>query len=151
MQALMRPTLRAVGLKQARFASASALSQASITHLEKRWEKLPEVDRDSLITSLSERQKLPWNQLSEQEKKAAYYVSFGEWGPRKPLYHEGEKRTIFYSVAIGFGVCFALYVGFRASRPSPKTMNKAWQEKSDEYLKSKHANPFHGYSQIQSK
>ncbi|QPG77108.1 hypothetical protein FOA43_004511 [Brettanomyces nanus] len=151
MLGLLRPTVRLVSLKQFRLASTSSLSQASITHLEKRWEKLPDVDRKSLISSLSERQKLPWNQLSQTEKRAAYYVSFGEWGPRKPLYTKESKATIFWATTLGITACVGLYWTFRHFRNVPVTMNREWQEKSDEYLKSKNANPFHGYSQVQSK
>lgn len=152
-QALLRPTLRALTLKQSatRLASTAALSQASIANLENRWEKLPETDRKTVIESLAERQKLPWNQLSAQEKKAAYYISFGEWGPRRPLYNTEEKKSIIWGTALGLFICTALFFGFRHFRTVPVTMNKEWQEKSDEYLKEKHANPFRGYSQVQSK
>lgn len=160
MQALLRPTLRSFGCaKQLRFASAAAaateaapsMSQASITNIEKRWEKLPEVDRKFVITSLSQRQKLPWDTLTTNEKKAAYYISFGEWGPRQPLYSKQETRTIFWGTTLLVGLSIALYLGYRSLRRIPVTMSREWQEKEDEILKERKSNPFHGYSQVQSK
>ena len=150
-QRLLKPNLlKTVSKSQIRLAS-TAISQASISGLDKRWENLPEPEKKTVIDALSERQKLPWDQLTAQEKKAAYYISFGDWGPRRPLYNAAEKRTIFWGTVAGLGICTAVFLGIRHFRNVPKTMHKDWQEKSDEYLKSKHANPFSHYSQVQSK
>lgn len=131
--------------------SASTLTPASITNLQARWEKLPESDKADVITAISERQTLPWNELSLEEKKAAWYISFGEWGPRKPLTSDADVKKIIAGVAIGCAVSFAIFLGYRSQRNVPKTMNKEWQLQSDEYLASKNANPFSTYSQVQSK
>lgn len=112
---------------------------------------MPESDKQQLIASLAEKQKLPWNQLSLEEKKAAWYISFGTWGPRKPMETPEETAKIYKGIFIGFAVSSALFMAYYANRNVPKTMNKEWQEKSDEYLASKNANPFSTYSQVQSK
>lgn len=127
-----------------------ALSSAYVGKLESRWESLPKEDQTTLIEELKTRMELPWQELTADEKKAAYYISFGEWGPRKPLYGPGDKARVFWGVMIGLGAGCALFAGVRAlAAPGPTTLNREWQEKSDEYLKSKNANPFTGYSQIQ--
>lgn len=135
---------------QTRFASTS-ITPAAISNLQGRWEKLPESDKQHLIEALAEKQKLPWNQLSLEEKKAAWYISFGTWGPRRPMETAEETAKIYKGIAIGVAFSAALFLAYYANRNVPKTMNKEWQEKSDEYLASKNANPFSTYSQVQSK
>lgn len=130
---------------------ASALSNATVANLEKRWEDLPEIDQKDIIAKLSSRQSLPWKELTSAEKKAAWYISFGAWGPRKPIHTKEDKIYIFWGTTIGLALCAVFFVGFRSQRNIPKTMNREWQEKSDEILKEKNANPFTGYSQVQSK
>lgn len=136
--------------RQQRHASTT-ITPAAITNLQGRWEKLPESDKQQLIASLAEKQKLPWNQLSLEEKKAAWYISFGTWGPRKPMETPEETAKIYKGIFIGFAVSSVLFMAYYANRNVPKTMNREWQEKSDEYLASKNANPFSTYSQVQSK
>ncbi|KAG7696041.1 hypothetical protein KL951_003566 [Ogataea haglerorum] len=146
---MLRQALKTVPKVQVRYASA--LSQATVSNIQLRWEKLPEEDRKEVIEALAERQKLPWTQLTPEEKKAAFYVSFGEWGPRKPIHSAEDVRYIFWGTFIGIAVTAAGFFYYRSKRYIPKTMNREWQEMSDEYLKSKNANPFSGYSQVQSK
>lgn len=148
--------LRQTALRAVRFQSTVAkaaprpLSNAYVNNLETRWEKLPKEDQTALIDELKARQELPWQELTAAEKKAAYYISFGEWGPRKPLYLPGEKNKIFWGTVGGIFAGVALFAVIRSFAPEkPETFNRSWQEKSDEYLKSKNSNPFTGYSQIQ--
>ena len=134
----------------AKSASSRALSNAHVSSLETRWATLPKSDQTALIDELKARQALPWQELTAAEKKAAYYISFGEWGPRKPLYGPGDKAKIFWGVTIGIVGSVVMFAGIRSlGAPAPESMNRQWQEASDEYLKSKNANPFTGYSQIQ--
>lgn len=131
-------------------AAPKPLSNAYVNKLETRWENLPKEDQTALIDELKARMELPWQELSPAEKKAAYYISFGEWGPRKPLYAPGERSKIFWGTVAGLFAGLGLFAAIRSlSAPLPETMEREWQEKSDEYLKSKNANPFTGYSQIQ--
>ncbi|SGZ58244.1 CIC11C00000000973 [Sungouiella intermedia] len=124
-------------------AAPKPLSNAYVNKLETRWEKLPKEDQTALIDELKARMELPWQELTAAEKKAAYYISFGEWGPRKPLYAPGDKSKIFWGTVAGLVAGVGLFAVIRS------TLEREWQEKTDEYLKSKNANPFTGYSQIQ--
>lgn len=151
---LAKSSLSVAKCQSVRAASTSAsinITPASISNLQGRWEQLPESDKQHLIDALSEKQKLPWNQLSLAEKKATWYISFGTWGPRKPMETPEQIASIYKGVIIGLALSFVLFGGYYSLRYVPKTMNKEWQEKSDEYLASKHANPFSSYSQVQSK
>lgn len=127
-----------------------ALSNAYVGNLESRWGTLPKDDQSALIEELKTRMELPWQELTAGEKKAAYYISFGEWGPRRPLYAPGEKSKVFWGVVGSLIASVGIFAGVRAlGQPAPATLDRKWQEASDEYLKSKNANPFTGHSQIQ--
>lgn len=135
-----------------RFASTHAISNASIVEIEKRWEELPTVDQQEIVSQLAERQKLSWAELTQAEKRAAWYISYGAWGPRRPIHPKGEAGKIATGVFVGLAISGAIFGLIRINSPdAPKTMNREWQEQSDEYLKSKNANPWSTYSQIQSK
>ncbi|GAV48679.1 hypothetical protein ZYGR_0N00830, partial [Zygosaccharomyces rouxii] len=136
----------------ARFAHTAALSKASIVDLPNRWEAMPAPEQHEIVSKLTERQKLSWAQLSETEKQAAWYISYGEWGPRRPVHGKGDASYIAKGVLVGMVASVGLFALLRmGAGDPPKTMNKSWQIKSDEYLKSKNANPWGGYSQVQSK
>ncbi|CEP22506.1 unnamed protein product [Cyberlindnera jadinii] len=134
-----------------RFASTHPVSRAAISELESRWEELPAADQQEIVSQLAERQKLPWAELTEAEKKAAWYISYGAWGPRRPVHPKGESGKIAGGVFLGLFISLSIFFALRANAPAPpKTMNREWQEASDEYLKSKNANPWSNYSQVQS-
>lgn len=145
-------TRQSARLTSVRFASSHPVSKASIVELENRWESLPQVDQQEIVAQLSERQKLPWGELTAAEKKAAWYISYGSWGPRRPVHPKGETGKIFAGVLIGLGLSLSVFFSIRAAAPeAPKTMNREWQEATDEYLRSKNANPWTSFSQVQSK
>lgn len=131
-------------------ASPAPLSPAYVGKLPQRWNAMPQADRAQIIADLKTRMALPWQDLTPAEKKAAYYISFGEWGPRKPLHGPGDAAKVFWGVTGGVVISAALYaIILSFATPDPVSMTREWQEASDEYLKSKNANPFTGYSQIQ--
>lgn len=59
-----------------------ALSTYNLRNIITSWPKLKLEERDQIIDFLQERQILPWTDLSNEEKRACYYISFGQWGPR---------------------------------------------------------------------
>ena len=135
-----------------RFAQTHAISKASIIDLQNRWDGMVTSEQQDIVAKLSERQKLPWSQMNETEQKAAWYISYGEWGPRRPVLNKGDSTFIAKGVIVGLVVSVAMFVAVRQmAQDDPKTMTKEWQLKSDEYLKSVNANPWTSYSQVQSK
>ncbi|AAS51677.1 ADL243Wp [Eremothecium gossypii ATCC 10895] len=143
---------RVVRVSPVRHAQTQAISKAAIADLHSRWEDLPAAEQNDIVAKLSERQKLPWKELTDTEKQAAWYISYGAWGPRRPVHGKGDAAFIAKGVALGVALtalCFGLVR--MGAADAPKTMTKEWQLKSDEYLKSKNANPWGGYSQVQSK
>ncbi|KAL6453219.1 COX5A Cytochrome c oxidase subunit 5A [Candida maltosa Xu316] len=153
MKSLQRAALRTNRSAIVRFNSTvapRAISTAYIGNLESRWGSLPEQEQQSLIEELKGRMELPWQELTPAEKKAAYYISFGEWGPRSPLYQPGDKAQIWTIVGGAVALSIVLFAALQYFGPKPPaSMSRDWQDKSDEYLKSKNANPFTGYSQLQ--
>lgn len=149
---MLRNTFNVTCKNTIRYAQTSAISKAAITDIQSRWETMPLTEQQEITSKLSERQKLPWNQLTDAEKQAAWYISYGEWGPRRPVLNKGDAAFIAKGVFLGLFLSLAAFAGVRSlGSPDPKTMTKEWQLKSDEYLKSKNANPWGGYSQVQSK
>lgn len=67
--------------------------------------------------------------------QTAYYIAFGAHGPRAlPPPDEGKKVAAY--VFAGVGVSLAIFAAMRLfAKPAPHTMNKEWQEASNEYLK----------------
>lgn len=65
----------------------------------------------------------------------AYYIAFGAHGPRA-LPPPGEGWKVAGYVGIGMALSFGLFVAIRmGAGPSPSTMNKEYQEATNEYLK----------------
>lgn len=76
----------------------------------------------------------------------AYWIAFGPHGPRaKPEPGLGMKvfRGVVFYIALS-GALFAVIRSFGKS--TPRTMNKEWQEASNEYLKEQKVEPITGFS-----
>lgn len=89
----------------------------------------------------------------------AYWVAFGPHGPRA-LPPPGENKKIFMYTILGLGASFMLFYSTRLmARPPPKTLNREWEEASNEFLKAQNVEPITGVSsegytgkgQVQSK
>lgn len=151
LRSTIRPSRQIITRAAANVRMAHAISTPTIINLESRWEKMTSEEQEDIISQLAERQKGPWNELTLNEKRAAWYISYGTWGPRKPIHPEGEVTKIalgIVGVLVGAGVVFG--TARFLSEGLGITMNKEWQEASDEILKENLANPFRGYSQVQS-
>lgn len=132
-------------------ATSTPISTPTLRKLETRWEALPEDDKSEIITALAERQKVDWHDLTPLEKKAAWYISYGEWGPRRPIHAKGDAQRIVVGTLIGVAAAAAIFFGIRACMPEqPKTMSAEWQQASTEELESINAEPFTGPNMVQS-
>ncbi|KAH8590193.1 cytochrome c oxidase subunit IV-domain-containing protein [Bisporella sp. PMI_857] len=158
--AIVRPAAQANVLRAAeQKRQAHAISNPTLANIEKRWEGMPPQEQADLWMQLRDRMKVNWSELTLQEKKAAYWIAFGDHGPRaKTPPGEGYKVAgyTFAAVAVSF-VLFATIRSFAGAAPS--TMNKEWEEATNEYLKAQNSEPISGLSsegyvgqgQIQSK
>lgn len=146
----IRPVRQAL-VKATQVRHASAISTPTIINLESRWEAMTLEEQEDIISQLVERQKGPWTELTTQEKRAAWYISYGSWGPRKPIHPEGEGTKIMLGIAGVVIVAGTVFTAIRSvSEGLGPTMTREWQEAADEILKENNANPFRGYSQVQS-
>ncbi|KAK5071651.1 Cytochrome c oxidase subunit 5B, mitochondrial [Lithohypha guttulata] len=126
--------------------SAHAISNPTLAGIEKRWEGMPPQEQAELWMQLRDRMKVNWNEMTLQEKKAAWWIAFGPHGPRAES-PPGEWPRIWLYTGIGVAVSAILFLGVQSfARPPPRTMTKEWQEATNEYLKEERVNPIYGIS-----
>ncbi|GME71229.1 unnamed protein product [Ambrosiozyma monospora] len=53
-----------------------------VSNLSNRWVNLPSDAQQDIISYLNVKQQFGWNYLTPDEKKALYYISYGNWGAR---------------------------------------------------------------------
>ncbi|KAI1178187.1 cytochrome c oxidase subunit IV family [Nemania sp. FL0916] len=127
-------------------ASTHAISKPTLANIEKRWEGMPPTEQAELWMALRDRMKENWAELTLQEKKAAYWIAFGAHGPRAQPPPD-ENRKIALHTAIGILVSFVIFVTIRSfARGPPSTINKEWEEATNEILKNQRAEPITGIS-----
>jgi hypothetical protein len=86
------------------------------------------------LSSASTLQPSRWQKLT-RIPQTAYYIAFGAHGPRA-LPPPGEGWKVAGYTAVGILASFLLFVGIRmGAKGSPPTMNKEYQEATNEYLK----------------
>jgi len=125
---------------------AHAISNPTLANIEKRWEAMPPQEQAELWMALRDRMSADWNELTLQEKKAAYWIAFGPHGPRAQA-PPGEGTKIFMYVMLGVGASGVLFGTARFfARGQPATMTKEYQEASNEYLKGQKVEPITGVS-----
>ncbi|KAI0780475.1 cytochrome c oxidase subunit IV family, partial [Trametes elegans] len=118
-----------------------------LSNVEALWERLSADEQATIHQQLEEIQKRDWKTLTVDEKKAAYYVAFGPHGPRAPIDPPGSVPKIVLGVAGLLATAGALFYGIRASAPAPpKTINKEWEEATNERARELKINPISGVS-----
>ncbi|KAK0463527.1 COX4, subunit IV of cytochrome c oxidase [Desarmillaria tabescens] len=128
-------------------SSSSAPTAIPLGRVEALWDTISIEEKAALRSQLAEIQKKDWKQLSIEEKKAAYFVSFGPHGHRAPAGKPGDNLKIAASVAGLLGVSYLLMLGVKAIAPAPpKTITKEWQEASNERAIEQKMNPLTGIS-----
>ncbi|KAL9133359.1 MAG: hypothetical protein Q9175_005457 [Cornicularia normoerica] len=132
--------------KQQMRSVTHAISNPTLSQIEKRWEGMPPREQADLWMALRDRMKNDWHELTLQERKAAYWIAFGPHGPRA-LPPPGENWYVFKLTMLGVGISFIIFCAIRSlARPAPKTMNSQYQEMTNEYLKRQKTEPITGIS-----
>ncbi|MCJ1442164.1 MAG: Cytochrome c oxidase subunit 5A [Stictis urceolatum] len=140
------PAAPCATVRQQCAASSHAISNPTLANIEKRWESMPPQEQANLWMALRDRMKSNWNELTLQERKAAYWIAFGPHGPRA-MPPPGEGWKVFWYTMAGLGVSFAFFVAIKAvAGGDPPTMTKEWQEATNEYLKGQNTEPITGVS-----
>ncbi|CAO1625847.1 unnamed protein product [Sympodiomycopsis kandeliae] len=134
-------------------AAAAELPQGKVVlseivpSIEARWKDMSRVEQYAVYRQLEELQRKDWTQLSIDEKKAAYFVSFGPHGPRKPLLQPGQAVRTAVGVLGLLGATAVVFFGFRSmAPPPPKTMTKEYQEQMNQRALEENINPITGIS-----
>ncbi|SPO30166.1 probable cytochrome-c oxidase chain V precursor [Ustilago trichophora] len=116
-----------------------------VPNIEASWKTLSKEEQYGIFRQLEELQRKDWKELSVDEKKAAYFVSFGPHGPRKPITASGQGAKTFAGVVAALGVTTGVYYLMRSNGGAPvKTMTKEWQEASNEIALEQKQNPITG-------
>ncbi|EPQ27294.1 uncharacterized protein PFL1_05217 [Pseudozyma flocculosa PF-1] len=120
------------------------LSQV-VPNIEASWKNLSKEEQYGVFRQLEELQRKDWKELSVDEKKAAYFVSFGPHGPRKPITQPGQGAKTLGGVIGLIGATVGLFYWLRtlAAAP-PRTMTKEWQEATNEKAIEEKLNPITG-------
>ncbi|PFH55494.1 hypothetical protein XA68_18163 [Ophiocordyceps unilateralis] len=154
---LFRPQLFSLSLERltlssplssvaSRASSTHAISKPTLANIEKRWEGMPLQEQADLWMALRDRMKGDWNELTIQEKKAAYWIAFGPHGPRA-VDPPGTNASVAWGVAKGLAVSLVLFAIIRSfAKPEPHTMTREYQEAANEMLKRQKADPITGIS-----
>ncbi|KAJ6098789.1 hypothetical protein N7467_000324 [Penicillium canescens] len=144
--AAIRVAPASVNAIQTRAASDHAIANPTLASIEKRWEGMPPQEQAELWMQLRDRMKVDWHQLTQQEKKAAYYIAFGAHGPRAQA-PKGEGWRVLSKVVQLTAASVAIFYAVHAfAGKQPATMSKEWQEASNEYALKEKINPIHGIS-----
>ncbi|GMK54249.1 hypothetical protein CspeluHIS016_0108350 [Cutaneotrichosporon spelunceum] len=139
---------RAASTSSVHVVNQSSNSSAPLLgNIEASWSSLPAAEQAEVYQALEEIQKKDWKELTVDEKKAAYFVSFGPHGPRAPVLPPGGKMKIFAGTLAGVAVALGVFAAVRSAAPEPpKTWNREYQEQTNEYLKEQNSNPISGIS-----
>ncbi|KAE8210050.1 hypothetical protein CF319_g3722 [Tilletia indica] len=118
---------------------------ASLPNIEARWASLSKEEQFGVFRLLEEIQKKDWKELSLDEKKAAYFISFGPHGPRKPVVQPGQGIRTFIGVAVSVAASIAVFYGFRSlAAAPPKTLTTEYQEQMTQKAIEQNQNPITG-------
>ncbi|KAK9457161.1 cytochrome c oxidase subunit IV-domain-containing protein [Dipodascopsis uninucleata] len=132
--------------------AAHAIATPLISKLPERWDSMPVEEQVEITGKIWERQKAPWTDLTLDEKRASFFISYGPWGPRKPMHKPGDGYRIVGGIILGLAattILFAIARSFAA--PDPKTLNKEWQAASDKLYHDGYTEPFNkDWSLVQS-
>ncbi|PKY44098.1 cytochrome c oxidase subunit IV [Rhizophagus irregularis] len=118
----------------------------TITEVVGKWNTLSPEEQSDITKRIEELQKQDWQRLSLEEKKAAYYISFGNYGPREfyESHHTGKIIAGVTGLLIVSGGFF--FMTKKAVTERPKTLNKEWEEATNERMRQQKANPITGIS-----
>ncbi|KAK9896282.1 cytochrome c oxidase subunit IV, partial [Cystobasidium minutum MCA 4210] len=123
-------------------SSTVANTLAILYQIEAAWANLPRNEQERIFTELQELQKKDWKELSLDEKKAAYYISYGAHGPRAPIVPPNTNGKVFLGVVGSILTAFGVFALVRMnSQETPKTMSKEWKDAQTEMAREQKMDP----------
>jgi len=93
------------------------------------------------IVKLQDKAKGPWSQLSVEDKTKLYRAAFGK--SRKELQSvSGDGMQVLMATTAFIGLSVLIYFGLNTlAGPVPHTVNKSWEQKSEEKKAAQKMNP----------
>lgn len=85
-----------------------------LPHIEAAWPKLSREEQYSFYKQLEEVQRKNWKELTRDEMRGAYYVAYGEHGPRKNLSPPGTGMKVFLGTVLGVSLGLAIFFSIRS-------------------------------------
>eukprot|EP00056_Hartaetosiga_gracilis_P016226 m.4362 g.4362 ORF g.4362 m.4362 type:complete len:126 (+) comp3869_c0_seq1:76-453(+) len=97
------------------------------------------------LAALRQKEKLPWNQLSNTEKGELYRASYGNTRKELLAKHESsDTPQVLLGVGIGLAASFLMFKGLQMlADPGPATLADEWVNAEKEHAKDTKANPLH--------
>ncbi|KAJ3305275.1 hypothetical protein HDV03_001873 [Kappamyces sp. JEL0829] len=124
-------------------SSASLSAVSPFTNIEARWSKLPLAEQGALADRLGELQKGDWKDMSMEEKRAAYYIAYGGYGPRTPRDPTLQYR-VFGWVAGFIGLAYVLWLQSDKLLPKLVTRTPEWKAAEAQLMIEQKMNPHSG-------
>jgi len=127
--------------------SSSSASLPSLSNIEASWKSLAPGEQEGVFKHLEELQKKDWKELTVDQKKAAYYVSFGPHGPREPILPPGSNIKIVGGTLAAIAAAIGLFAAIRSQAPPQlKTQTEEWVQATRELQREQKMDPFTGAS-----
>ncbi|KAK9763229.1 Cytochrome c oxidase subunit 5B, mitochondrial [Basidiobolus ranarum] len=137
--------IASVNAKRALTRSASTTSTPALANIRDSWKTMAQEEKIKLYNQILEAQQGNWKALSLEQQKAAYWISFGPHGLRKPPLEKGDGMKVLAGVVAVVAVSAGLFQLIRkAGQPTPHTFTKEWQEATNERMKEQKSNPISG-------
>ncbi|WFD33369.1 Cytochrome c oxidase subunit 5B, mitochondrial [Malassezia cuniculi] len=127
-------------------ASGTTVELAKILpNIESHWTKISKEEQYAVYKALEEVQRKDWNELTLDEKKGAYFVAYGPYGPRKPVVPKGQTVRVVLGTALFVGLGIGIFAFVRSlAAPAPKTLSPDYREQMTERAKENKQNPITG-------
>ncbi|KAJ3058761.1 Cytochrome c oxidase subunit 5A [Podochytrium sp. JEL0797] len=124
-------------------AFTTRASSASIAQIETRWGKLPEAEQGAIADRLAVAEKGDWKQMSNEEKRAAYYIAYGDHGARNQRDPNLTKAVMAWS-SVFVVLAVGMYSWWETQKPVLRTMTPEWKAAEDARAIELKQNPFQG-------
>lgn len=79
-----------------RLLVSSRRSLMTLKYIPQQWVKLPEAEQAFISDALALKQKQPWSELSLEEKRAIYFIAYGNYNSRTPENPANKYRVFGY-------------------------------------------------------
>ncbi|OMJ13320.1 Cytochrome c oxidase polypeptide 5, mitochondrial [Smittium culicis] len=148
MNSLIASRISRVAFTKAAVRPMTTASAAPvISQIENSWVNMAEQEKASVVAKLETVMKNDWTAVDLSDKRAIYYIDYGNYATRAPTSKKGDGLKILAGTSLIIGASiFTSYMIHLAFGSRPVTMTKEWQEESNKYAIEQNQNPISGIS-----